>query len=61
MDILDRLAKQDSGADLNSEQKSLNILNIIYKNLAWHNINDFKMRFEFLIQQKLEDGFKIIK
>ncbi len=36
-------------------------LNIIYKNLAWHNINDFKMRFGFLLPKGLEEGFEILK
>ena len=35
-------------------------LNIIYKNLALHNINDFEIRFGFLLPQKLEDGFNIL-
>ena len=36
-------------------------LNIIYKNLALHNMNDFEMRFGFLLPRDLEEGFEILK
>ena len=35
-------------------------INIIYKNIALHNINDFETRFGFLLPQKLEDNFEIL-
>ena len=35
-------------------------INIIYKNIAMHNINDFEIRFGFLLPQKLNDNFEIL-
>lgn len=75
--LLENLSKKDSGKIfeeekiedyetlLNTHVKLLlaqNVtINVIYKSIAMHNINDFEMRFGFLLPQKLEDDFEILK
>jgi len=36
-------------------------INIISKNLGFHNIKDFASRYNFMLPQKLDDNFEILQ
>jgi len=74
--LFENLSKKDSGRIfeeekiedyetlLNTHVKLLlakNVtINVIYKNIAMHNIIDFEIRFGFLLPQQLSDDFEIL-